>query len=316
MNMRTQSHTLIGAVCIVAGLAFTGSIAADGPFPEPGTEGWRALFAVDPVNEPLGETPIQIGEGTTYHTTLKGELASFDVGRIFLNVTVTDAGYSVDYKLEQKGVMRWFSDGEATANASGLFGDNAEIVSSYYYNFDYDGEDDFQRTELYRDTNNDRLRLWSLPSYRFRQPVSVEQARGAVDPLGALVAVAFTPVPAGVDPCNRRIPVLDGRRRFDLVTMPAGGEQRVPSSGKNRFKGKALRCRLLQEKVAGYKEKNRGDIEGDIWVYLEEVPDELKTETLAYVPVSIVGRVGIIGASLQAKRPKLIAADGTVTKLY
>ncbi|MEO1658819.1 MAG: DUF3108 domain-containing protein [Pseudomonadota bacterium] len=297
-------------------LTTVASSAADGPFPDPGTEAWKSLFAVDPVEEPMGETPYQIGEGTTYRTTLKGELASFDVGRIFLGVTITDAGYAVDYKMEQNGVARWFSDGQAIANASGLFGADAEIVSSYYYNYDYDDDDDFQRTELFRESGKERLRLWSNPAYRFRQPVSVEQARGAVDPLGALVAVAFTPVPAGEDPCNRRIPVLDGRRRFDLVTKPAGGMKKVPSSGKDRFEGRALRCRLIQEKVAGYKEKNRGDIEGDIWVYLEEVPDHLKTETFAYVPVSIVGRVGIIGASLQAKRPQLIAADGTVTKLY
>ncbi|MEM7739578.1 MAG: DUF3108 domain-containing protein [Pseudomonadota bacterium] len=312
-----DKHLFFSTVMLAAvTLVLPRAIAADGPFPEPGTQAWQSLFAVDPVDEPLGKAPFDIGQGTKYRTTLKGELASFDVGRIFLTVTVTDAGYEVDYKMEQKGVARWFSDGEATAKASGLFGPNAEIVSSYYYNHDYDSDDDFQKTELFRETGAERLRLWSLPNYRFRQPVSVEQAQSAVDPLGALVAVAFTPVPAGEDPCNRRVPVLDGRRRFDLVTKPAGGVQRVRSSGKNRFEGKALRCRLLQEKVAGYKEKNRGDIEGDIWVYLEEVPDALKTDTLAYVPVMIVGRVGIIGASLQAKRPQLIAADGTVTKLY
>ncbi|MEM9285003.1 MAG: DUF3108 domain-containing protein [Pseudomonadota bacterium] len=314
--MLGQSRFFFAAILVAGLLGYDTAIAIDGPFPEPGTPAWQSLFAVDPVEEPLGATPHAVGEGTTYRTTLKGELASFDVGRIFLTVTVADAGYMVDYKMEQNGVARWFSDGEATANASGLFGPGAEIVSSYYYNFDYDDDDDFQRTELFRETGADRLRLWSLPSYRFRQPVSVEQARGAVDPLGALVAVAFTPVPAGEDPCNRRIPVLDGRRRFDLVTKSAGGMRRVPATGKDRYEGRALRCRLIQEKVAGYKEKNRGDIEGDIWVYLVEVPDELKTETLTYVPVAIVGRVGIIGASLQAKRPTLIAADGTETKLY
>ena len=314
--MLKRQFSFLPAMVATAFLLLVGSSAADGPFPDPGTPEWKALFAVDPVDEPLGASPYDIGEGTKFRTTLKGELASFDVGRIFLTVTVTDDGYAVDYKMEQKGVARWFSDGEATANASGLFGPAADIVSSYYYNYDYDDDDDFQHTELFREAGEERLRLWSLPSYRFRQPVSVEQARGAVDPLGALVAVAFTPVPAGEDPCNRRIPVLDVRRRFDLVTKPAGGIQKVKTSGKDRYEGRAIRCRLLQEKVAGYKEKNRGDIEGDIWVYLKEVPDELKTETLAYVPVMIIGRVGIIGASLQAKRPTLIATDGRETKLY
>ena len=89
----------------------------------------------------------------------------------------------------------------------------------------------------------------------------------------------------------------------------------VKKTGSGRFKGDAYKCKLVQEKIAGYKEKNRGDADGDIWVYMTEVPEELQTETLKYVPVKIVARSGILGASLQAKRPKLIAADGKVTSL-
>ncbi|MEM9809734.1 MAG: DUF3108 domain-containing protein [Pseudomonadota bacterium] len=305
-------------VAVLGALALSTSAGAfdEGPFPDPGTQSWQSLFAVDPMPEPLGASPYALGDGTRFVTTLKGELAGFDVGRVFIDVMLSEEGYTVDYQMEQRGVARWFSDGEATANAAGLFGPSAEIISSYYYNFDYDDDEDNQRTELFRGIGDERLRLWSLPEYTFRQPVSVEQAAGAVDPLAALVAVAFTPVPAGVDPCDRRVPVLDGRRRFDLVTKPDGGLVRLKIRGNDRFRGNAVRCRLTQEKVAGYKEKNRGDIEGDIWLYLTEVPQELRTETLRYVPVMITGKVGLIGASLKAKRPRLIAADGTVTELY
>lgn len=301
---------------VAASLLLVSATASDeGPFPEPGTPAWRALFAVDPMDNPLGAAPFDIGEGIRFKTTLKGELAGFDVGRIFLDVTITDRGYLVDYKMEQHGVARWFSDSEAEAVAAGLFGDDASIVSHYYFNHDYDGDDDQQRTELFREAGAERLRLWSLPAYTFRQPVSVEQAEGAVDPLAALVALAFTPVPPGQDPCDRRVPVLDGRRRFDLVLKPEGLEY-VRKNGPGRFKGDAYRCRVEQHKIAGYKEKNRGDIDGDIWLYMAEVPEDLQSETLQYVPVRMVGRKGIIGASLQAKRPKLIEADGTVTELY
>jgi hypothetical protein len=312
-----MNSTIAGLVASAISVFATGAVAytQEGELPEPGTEAWRSTFAVDPADEPLGEAPFSIGSGTKYETTLKGELAGFDVGRIFLTVEVTEEGYRVDYQMEQRGVARWFSDGEATAVASGLFDEDAEIVSSYYLNHDYDGEDDQQRTELYREPEADRYRLWSLPEYDLNYPVSEEVAEGAVDPLGGLVAVAFTPVPRGQNPCNRRVPVLDGRRRFDLVTRPEGQEF-VRKNGKDRFEGETIKCRLLQEKVAGYKEKNRGDIDGDIWVYLAEVPDALKTDTLAYVPVKIVGRAGIIGASLQAKRPTLVTADGSEVKLY
>jgi hypothetical protein len=307
---------MLRSICLAAtALGFGVAAASDeGPYPEYGTPEWKALFAVDPSPDPLGRTPFEIGNGVTYTTTLKGELAGFDIGRIFLTVEVTDTGYAVDYKMEQRGVARWFSDGEAEANASGLFGEDGRIAASYYYNFDYDGEDDQQRTELLRRPGDTRYRLWSLPEYNFRQPVSEELATGAVDPLGGLVAIAFTPVGQGEEPCRRTVPVLDGRRRFDLVMEPDGKED-VRKTGPGRFDGEAYRCRLMQKKVAGYKEKNRGDIEGDIWVYLAEVPKEMQNENLAYVPVKIVARSGLIGASLQAKRPQLIAADGETVGL-
>ncbi|MFC3302740.1 DUF3108 domain-containing protein [Parvularcula lutaonensis] len=307
---------LVASTLALVPVAFGVSFASDtGPYPDYGTPAWTALFAVDPKPEPLGEAPFDIGDdGVTYSTTLKGELAGLDIGRVFLDVTVTEKGYRVDYKMEQRGIARWFSDGEATAVASGLFGEDGEIVSTYYYNHDYDGDDDQQRTEIYRAPGERRYRLWSLPEYNFREPVPEELAEGAVDPLAALVALTFTPVAPGEEPCDRLVPVLDGRRRFDLVMKPDGKEY-VKKNGSGRFKGDAYKCRLTQEKIAGYKEKNRGDIEGEIWVYMAEVPEALQSETLKYVPVKIVARSGLIGASLQAKRPKLIEADGEVTNL-
>lgn len=286
-----------------------------GPYPEPGTPAWRDLFAVDIEPAPLGNSPFELPEGIRYETTMKGELAGFDIGRIFLNVMVAEEGYTIDYQMEQRGVARWFSDAEATSNASGLFAEDASIKAHYYFNHDYDGDDDQQRTELFRDEGETRFRMWALPEARFRQPVSEEQAAGAIDPLAALVALAFTPVPSGMEPCDRRVPVLDGKRRFDLVMIPDGVED-VRRNGPGRFSGEAYKCKLEQHKIAGYKEKNRGDIEGDIWVYMVEIPEELQTATLKYVPVRMVARQGLFGASLQAKRPKLIAPDGTVTKLY
>jgi hypothetical protein len=306
---------LLAAAGVLTGVSAQGFAQDEGPYPEFNTPEWRKLFAVDIAETPLGMAPYELGQGTRYETTLKGELAGLDIGRIFLKVMVSDENYAVDYKMEQRGVARWFSDGEATAQAAGTFGEKAAITSHYYFNHDYDGEDDQQRTELFRKQGDDRYRLWSLPQYNFRQPVSEEMAEGAIDPMAALVALAFTPVPEGKDPCDRRVAVLDGRRRFDL-TLTSEGTEEVRRTGPGRFRGEAYKCKINQLKIGGYKEKNRGDIDGEIWLYLVDVPAELRSDTLAYVPVKMVARSGIFGASLQAKRPQLIAADGKVTELY
>ena len=284
------------------------------PFPDTDSEAWKALFAVDVAEVPLGQAPFDIGNGVRFETALIGHVAGFNVGYINLGVTVTDRGYRVDYKMVQQGVARWFSDGQAEAVAAGLFDDQANITTSYYLNHDYDGDDEQQRTELYHEAGSRRYHLWALPEYTFRQAVSEEEALGAVDPLAAIVALTFTPTGEGQHPCDRSVPVLDGKRRFDLVMVPDGTEK-IRQRGPGRFEGQAIKCKLEQRKVAGYKENNRGDIEGDIWVYFVEVPEKFRTPVLRYAPVRISGRQGILGASLHAKRPRFIEADGSVTPI-
>jgi hypothetical protein len=52
-----------------------------------------------------------------------------------------------------------------------------------------------------------------------RVPVTEAQLQGVLDPLSAVMAVT-APIGgkvAGINPCKRRIPVFDGKQRFDLV---------------------------------------------------------------------------------------------------
>ena len=63
------------------------------------------------------------------------------------------------------------------------------------------------------------------------------------------------------------------------------------------------------------QERKRGDIEGDLWVYLAEVPEPFRTEKFAYVPVMIKARQGIFTAWLEGENPTITAADGTSINL-
>ena len=92
--------------------------------------------------------------------------------------------------------------------------------------------------------------------------------------------------------------------------MTDEGEDWIRRGGSRRYEGYAYKCRLEQFKVAGYREKDRGDIEGDLWVYLADVPEEFRTNTFAYVPVMIVARRGWISARLEGKDPIITAPDG------
>ena len=314
-----------GLVCAM--LCFASVAAAQEPKDEerryyPGEAGWADRFAVDVADAPLGSldvSPILPPEDAArYAVTFKGEIAGFDVGRVILDAAIGDAGYALTYRMEQRGIAKIFSDGEATARAHGTFdtdGARRPIDASYYYNFDYEAEDDQQRVELYRPKGADRLRLWAAPEYWFHQPVGEVLARGATDPLGALIALGFPEAEPGRSPCERTAKVYDGRRRFDLRFAPEG-TTRIKSGGKGRYAGEAHACRMTLTKVAGYRPKDRAEVEGDVWVYLAAVPEEVRTPAFAYVPVKVRAKQGIFKAKLEAKYPTITAPDGTVIALW
>ena len=309
MGRRALFASAAFASCALAPLM---AQAAD--YPAWGSDGWKALFAVDIADQQLDKMPVpEPVDATRYKVTYKGEIAGFDVGRIFVDVNASPNAYEVGYKMEQKGIARWFSDAEATTKARGTFQDG-KIAAHYYLNHDYERDDDQQYVEIFRRANEARMHLWTKPQYKFYQPVSEAMAKGAVDPMAAFVALAFTPMPAGESPCTRTVKVFDGRRRFDLQ-MTDEGTEKIRKGGKGRFSGVAHKCRLEQAKVAGYREKDAGDIEGDLWVYLTPVPEEFRTEIMAYVPVMVVAKRGIFTARVEGKNPTLTAPDGRTINL-
>ena len=291
----------------------------------PGEARWAERFAVDVTEEgplrPLSadDTPLPAPSGgARYNVTFKGEVAGFDVGRVFVDASVSDAAYRLRYEMQQKGIAKFFADAEAKAHAAGTFdteGPGRPIDGSYYYNHDYESEDDQQHIELFRPKGAARLRLWADPEYWFHQPVPEAMAMGATDPLGALIALGFPEAEPGKSPCERTAKVFDGRRRFDLRLRPEG-VTRLKAGGSGRYEGEAHECRMTLTKVAGYRPKDRVEMEGSVWVYLAPVPETVRTKTFAYVPVRVRAKQGMFGASLEAKFPTITGPDGAEYALY
>ncbi|MBB4659239.1 DUF3108 domain-containing protein [Parvularcula dongshanensis] len=283
--------------------------------PQPGMAGFEEQFAVDVMAAPLNDSPLSAGPGAyRFRTEFDGEILGLNVGRIFLTVAISDEGYEVAYRMEQRGIARFFDDGEAEAHAAGLFAPRGTaIMASYYYNHDYDDPDDQQRVELYRAPGATRLRLWADPTYTFHQSVTEELALGAVDPMGALVALGFPETPEDVSPCERTVRVYDGRRRFDLFFRPAGED--TLKGDANEYGGPLSKCRMTMQKVAGYRPKDRAEVEGEVTVYLAPVPDAIRTPTFAYMPVRVTAKRGIFKAKLEAEDPAIETPDGEVIDL-
>ena len=93
-------------------------------------------------------------------------------------------------------------------------------------------------------------------------PVTREQLRNVLDPLTGVMSLAVGDTAC---PCDRRLPIFDGRQRFDLVFTPAS----MPASPTADQV-----CRVKMITISGYKpgEGAESVVSGTIEVVLRPVP--------------------------------------------
>ncbi len=131
-------------------------------------------------------------------------------------------------------------------------------------------------------------------------PVREQHLRGVVDPLSAMMMLA-----ASNAPCDRRIPIFDGRERFDLV-FSRKGEMRLTEQAPSGQPSTGYVCRVRYVPIAGHKpdDNTRYMAENrDIEVVLRPVPS-----ARMFVPyqISIPTQMGT--ATLTSKRVEIAQA--------
>lgn len=123
-----------------------------------------------------------------------------------------------------------------------------------------------------------------------RERVEPIQTVGALDPLSAALSqVLYT----AARPCETRVPIFDGRRRYDLV-MTLDGEDTFTPTDYTTFSGKALRCAVRVERIAGYSNNEEQNRENDkrkttLWVAL--YPEQQLVVPVRLVSDSFLGSV-------------------------
>ncbi|MCC0049908.1 MAG: DUF3108 domain-containing protein [Tepidamorphaceae bacterium] len=102
----------------------------------------------------------------------------------------------------------------------------------------------------------------SPPVIPDKQHVTVKAGhmRGVVDPMTAMI-ITSTGKNGALKPsdCNRKIPVFNGRERFDLVLRFKGTSQ-VSGNRRNTYNGPVIVCQALYRPIAGHR-KNREEID-------------------------------------------------------
>jgi len=80
-------------------------------------------------------------------------------------------------------------------------------------------------------------------------PLREQHLKGVVDPLSAIMMLSRG---SNANPCERRIPIFDGKERFDLI-LSRKGEVQVTEQQPSGQPGVAYVCRVRYQPIAGYK---------------------------------------------------------------
>lgn len=83
-------------------------------------------------------------------------------------------------------------------------------------------------------------------------PIAADHLKNVFDPMSAIMAMSHA---VGPNPCKQRIPIFDGKARFDLVMSPKGTEKISDKSPSGQPR-ELIVCRVKYQPISGHKPKD------------------------------------------------------------
>ncbi len=140
-------------------------------------------------------------------------------------------------------------------------------------------------------------------------PIKQDQLKNVLDPMGAVIALSQG---GSKDPCAKKIPVFDGKARFDLV-LSYKGRQKITEKTADGQPSELVVCKVKYQPVAGHKPK---DFEKP-WVDYAGIEIAFRPVPSAnlYVPYSIVVPTTIGSAVMSAEKIDITTPSQTTIAL-
>ncbi len=206
-----------------------------------------------PANVALPPPPVVPANVTAVY---KFTFLGLKLGEARLEVKVEEnRRYQVQTSMNTGGLASVFFKSDYTVMGLGKIDDTGAILPSRY-DSQFIGRDKKTLVSLIYDPDGLPMPAAVDPPYGERilkQPVSLEQKRNTVDPMGAWVHMMTGVSVIRDQPCGTSVPIFDGRRRYNFE-LKLLGEKRIKVGGGKIYKGKAYYCSFIYKPVAGYKE--------------------------------------------------------------
>lgn len=226
------------AVTLVLPLAFAPAALADGNR-SPQSSDQTATRILERDAEPTKELALD------YQVYIGG----FEVLKLDVRMDLADDRYGMDFTFRTFGFISRLASWSMQAYSEGALSDSAVTPRRAGQENSWQGKKRFVRME-FRDGTPVVTGAKPEPSEDDRTTVDPADMVGTVD-LASAILMLMRPV-RETGRCEGRIPVFDGRRRYDFVAEHTG-EDRIRRSGYSAFAGTAVSCEVTMDRIAGFK---------------------------------------------------------------
>ncbi len=221
------------------------------------------------------------------------------IGDFRIKSSITTRQYSLQANAELSVFFGAFSWQGATTS-SGLMTANGPVPQTY--RFQYATSDRRESVELKFQKKMVQDILINPPQHPGARsvPITAAHLQNVVDPLSAIVLLSQARLNRG-EACNKRLPIFDGKIRYDLILSPKG-TRNLGSAG--NLRGTAYVCSVRFVPIAGHKMGNdyaSGNTGIEVW--LVPVPEAgLIVPYYIHVPTP-AGTASMVTAKFDVQTP-------------
>jgi hypothetical protein len=253
--------------------------------------GLLALTSVLLSGVPAGsEEAALVTKSSRVNTSYAISFNGISIGDIKLAATLGNGEYSVNANANISVLAGILFDWNGITASSGKVMRRGPLP--YSYSFGYRTSEKSERIDI-KFSNNVVCEIEVNPPSRpsaARVPLTRKHMQGVIDPLSAVVMLANVGAnKSGAEVCGKRLPIFDGKARYDLQLSYKGSKTITAANG---YKGPAYICKVKFIPIAGHKAndeestyaaKNEGI---EVWM-MPVTQAELYVPYYIYVPTPV-----------------------------
>jgi hypothetical protein len=226
-----------------------------------------------------------------------------NIGDFKIRSSITNRQYSLQANADVSflfGTMSW----KGVTTSHGLMTANGPVPQNY--SFRYATNDRREAIELRFQQRMVQDIIINPPAHPGARsvPITAADLQNVVDPLSAVVLLSQARLARhSGDACNKRLPIFDGKVRYDLLLSPKG-TRTIGNAG--RLRGTAYVCAVSYIPISGHKLGKSGDFAAGntgIEIWLVPVPEAgLLVPYYIHVPTA-AGTASLVTAKLDVETP-------------